>query len=73
MFIHAGLDSGAKENYRPSFMDHFDRIFEGGGRGNGVSAVKTSEEESVVHLRSHADSPFRIKKSGPPDFTFVSL
>ncbi|KAK3708853.1 hypothetical protein QZH41_016286, partial [Actinostola sp. cb2023] len=57
------LDSDAKQDYRPSFMDHFDKIFEGGGSTNG------SEEETTV-VKGYID-PFRIKKSGPPDFTFL--
>ena len=64
-FIITGLDSDAKQDYRPSFMDHFDKIFEGGGSTNG------SEEETTV-VKGYID-PFRIKKSGPPDFTFVSV
>ena len=52
-------------------MDHFDRIFEG-GRGNGVSQSRPPEEEAPVQLRGHGDSPFRMRKTGPPDFDFVS-
>ena len=72
-FSLLGLDSDAKQNYRPSFMDHFDRIFEGGGRGTDSAPLSPSDEDACGHLRGakHED-PFKIKKAGPPDFEFVS-
>ena len=68
-----GLDSDAKQNYRPSFMDHFDRIFEAGGRGSESGANGSSEEDSGGLLRGiKPEDPFKLKKAGPPDFEFVS-
>lgn len=72
-FYSTGLDSDAKQNYRPSFMDHFDRIFEAGGRGSESGANGSSEEDSGGLLRgAKPEDPFKLKKAGPPDFEFVS-
>lgn len=72
-FYFSGLDSDAKQNYRPSFMDHFDRIFEAGGRGSESGANGSSEEDSGGLLRgAKPEDPFKLKKAGPPDFEFVS-
>jgi len=66
------LDSDAKQNYRPSFMDHFDRIFEAGGRGSESGANGSSEEDSGGLLRgAKPEDPFKLKKAGPPDFEFL--
>ena len=68
-----GLDSDAKQNYRPSFMDHFDRIFEAGGRGSDSGPNGSSEEDSGGLLRgAKQEDPFKLKKGAPPDFEFVS-
>ena len=62
-----GLDSDAKQNYRPSFMDHFDRIFEAGERGSESGANGSSEEDSGGLLRGiKPEDPFKLKKAGPP-------
>lgn len=66
------LDSDAKQNYRPSFMDHFDRIFEAGGRGSESGANGSTEEDSGGLLRGvKPEDPFKLKKEGPPDFEFL--
>lgn len=66
------LDSDAKQNYRPSFMDHFDRIYEAGGRGSESGANGSSEEDSGGLLRGvKPEDPFKLKKEGPPDFEFL--
>jgi len=66
------LDSDAKQNYRPSFMDHFDRIFEAGGRGSDSGANGSSGEDSGGLLRgAKPEDPFKLKKAGPPDFEFL--
>lgn len=68
-----GLDSDAKQNYRPSFMDHFDRIFDAGGRGSDSGPNGSSEEDSGGLFRgAKQEDPFKFKKAGPPDFEFVS-
>ena len=73
LLLFTGLDSDAKQNYRPSFMDHFDRIFEAGGRGSESGANGSSEEDSGGLLRgAKPEDPFKLKKAGPPDFEFVS-
>lgn len=54
-------------------MDHFDRIFEAGGRGSESGANGSSEEDSGGLLRgAKQEDPFKLKKAGPPDFEFVS-
>lgn len=73
-FLLTGLDSDAKQNYRPSFMDHFDRIFEAGGRGSDSGPNGSSVDDSGGILRGvKPEDPFRLKKAGPPDFEFVSV
>ena len=60
-------------------MDHFARIFEAGGRGSGGSGgsggisnhMGSSDDEGIPLRAGVIDSPFKIKKSGPPDFDFV--
>ena len=69
--LFTGLDSDAK-NYRPSFMDHFDRIFEAAGRGSESGANGSSEEDSGGLRGAKQEDPFKLKKAGPPDFEFVS-
>ncbi|RMX45210.1 hypothetical protein pdam_00021090 [Pocillopora damicornis] len=72
LFPFTGLDSDAKQNYRPSFMDHFDRIYEAGGRGSESGANGSSEEDSGGLLRGvKPEDPFKLKKEGPPDFEFL--
>ena len=54
-------------------MDHFDRIFEAGGRVSESGANGSSEEDSGGLLRgAKLEDPFKLKKAGPPDFEFVS-
>jgi hypothetical protein len=53
-------------------MDHFDKIFEGQGSGsNGSGGQKNGPEDETALGKGYID-PFRIKKTGVPDFTFVS-
>ena len=67
------MDSDAK-NYRPSFMDHFDRIFDAGGRGTDSGPNGSTEDDACGLLRgAKPEDPFKYKKAGPPDFEFVSL
>lgn len=55
-------------------MDHFDRIYEAGGRGSESGANGSSEEDSGGLLRGvKPEDPFKLKKEGPPDFEFVSI
>ena len=55
-------------------MDHFDRIFEAGGRGSDSGPNGSSEEDSGGLLRgAKQEDPFKLKKAGPPDFEFVSI
>ena len=73
-FSLTGLDSDTKQNYRPSFMDHFDRIFEAGGRSGEPGPNGSSEDDAGGLLRgAKLEDPFKIKKAGPPDFEFVSI
>ncbi|XP_073251372.1 serine/threonine-protein kinase 3-like [Porites lutea] len=66
------LDSDTKQNYRPSFMDHFDRIFEAGGRSSEPGPNGSSEDDAGGLLRgAKLEDPFKIKKAGPPDFEFL--
>lgn len=68
------MDSDTKQNYRPSFMDHFDRIFEAGGRSGEPGPNGSSEDDAGGLLRgAKLEDPFKIKKAGPPDFEFVSI
>jgi len=59
-------------------MDHFDKIFEGGGQGSGSngsgggSGRADEPEEDTTVVKGYID-PFRIKKTGQPDFSFVSM
>lgn len=65
------LDSDAK-NYRPSFMDHFDRIFDAGGRGTDSGPNGSTEDDACGLLRgAKPEDPFKYKKAGPPDFEFL--
>lgn len=65
------LDSDAK-NYRPSFMDHFDRIFDAGGRGTDSGPNGATEDDAGGFLRgAKPEDPFKLKKAGPPDFEFL--
>lgn len=53
-------------------MDHFDRIYEAGGRGSESGANGSSEEDSGGLLRGvKPEDPFKLKKEGPPDFEFL--
>ena len=52
-------------------MDHFDRIFEAGGSGSGGSGGSGGMANHVGPSEDD-NSPFKNKKSGPPDFEFVS-
>ena len=55
-------------------MDHFDRIFEAGGRSSEPGANGSSEDDAGGLLRgAKLEDPFKIKKAGPPDFEFVSI
>ena len=55
-------------------MDHFDRIFEAGGRSGEPGANGSSEDDAGGLLRgAKLEDPFKIKKAGPPDFEFVSI
>ena len=54
-------------------MDHFDRIFEAGGRGSDNGPNGSSEDDCGGLLRgAKQEDPFKLKKAGPPDFEFVS-
>ena len=57
-----GLDSDAK-NYRPSFMDHFDRIFDAGGRGTDSGPNGATEDDAGGFLRgAKPEDPFKLKR-----------
>ncbi|XP_031553292.1 serine/threonine-protein kinase 3-like [Actinia tenebrosa] len=66
------LDSDARQEYRPSFMDHFDQIDEeqGNGRNGSGSGQKNGPEDETAMIKGYID-PFRIKKTGAPDFSFL--
>ena len=64
-----------KDDYRPSYMDHFDKMFESPQATNHVNERKTSDgsANSQVVMR-RTESPFSPpKKFGPGDFEFVSV
>jgi hypothetical protein len=64
----------SKDEYRPSFMDHFDKMFETPPTTNHVNERRSSDSStnSQVVMR-RTESPFSPpKKFGPGDFEFVS-
>ncbi len=74
--FYAGLGTTeAKDEYRPSFMDHFDKMFEPAQTTtNHVNERRNSDSStnSQVVMR-RTESPFSPpKKFGPGDFEFVS-
>lgn len=65
----------SKDEYRPSYMDHFDKMFESPQTANHVKERKSSDSSnsSQVVMR-RTESPFSPpKKFGPGDFDFVSV
>ena len=65
--------SESKNEYRPSYMDHFDKMFEPAQTTNHVNERKSSDTSTnpeVVMRRT--ESPFSPpKKFGPGDFEFL--
>ena len=72
--FHLGLGTTESKNeYRPSFMDHFDKMFESPQTTNHVNERKTSDTSTDEVVMRRTESPFSPpKKFGPGDFEFVS-
>ena len=64
----------SRDEYRPSYMDHFEKMFESPQGTDKLNERKLSDNSnSQVVLRRSTESPFRPpKKFGPGDFDFVS-
>ena len=65
----------SKDEYRPSYMDHFDKMFESPQATNHVTERRNSDSSSApqVVMRRSQESPFKPPKTfGPGDFDFVS-
>ncbi|EDO42844.1 predicted protein [Nematostella vectensis] len=58
-------------------MDHFERMYDAGGKGSGSSDGRGSSpqgngipEEAAGLVKGYLD-PSRMRKNGPPDFQFL--